>query len=193
MQTSNSQNQFFENLDNITSQQTERKEPDANTEKQFYDPTKKPGEENKPAPEQPKAVPLGKDGKPIDFDAAGRTTAYLVAGGIETIFTVTESILFHFWRFSNGEIKRAKEYLDKNEAGLPLKPEEKQLLAKFMRVREQHEKIRSRIPFPDDDIENMARGFKQYHVAKGTESDPSIILWVTIIRALAMRSTDIFM
>ncbi len=189
MQTSSNQSQFFENLNTITSENTERKNPDTTTEANFYDPKRKEGEVIPPAPETKVEPP-----KPvIDFDQAGRTTAYLVAGGIETVFTVGESLLFHFGRFSNGEIKKAKEYLDKHEAGITLLPKEKALLAKFLRIRDQHDKIRSRIPFTDDEIDQMAKGFKEYHKATGKESDPKIILWVTIIRALTMRSTDIFM
>ena len=186
---SSNKEEFFESLENITAQTTERKNPDEKTETQFYDPSRKEGEIPLQKPEQKPA-----EVKPtFDVDQAGRTTAYLVAGGIETVFTVTESLLFHFGRFSSGEIKRAKEYLDKMEAGEELKPQEKTLLAKFMRVREQHDKIRSRIPFQDEEIDQMSKGFKEYHKATGKESDPKIILWVTIIRALAMRSTDIFM
>lgn len=191
MQTSSNKKEFFETLDNITAETTERKNPDENTESQFFDPNRKEGEPPKPVSETTTTNTPPKP--PIDYEQAGRTTAYLVAGGIETVFTVTESLLFHFGRFSNGEIKRAKEYLDKHEAGETLTVKEKTLLAKFMRIREQHDKIRSRIPFPDEDIDQMARGFKEYHKATGKESDPKIILWVTIIRALAMRSTDIFM
>lgn len=187
----NSEEKFFVNLDTIVSENTERKNPDEQTESQYYDPSRKEGEQPKPNPE---TVTTNTPPKPtIDFEQAGRTTAYLVAGGIETVFTVTESLLFHFGRFSSGEIKRAKEYLDKHEAGEQLTTKEKVLLAKFNRIRDQHDKIRSRIPFPDEDIDQMARGFKEYHKATGKESDPKIILWVTIIRALAIRSTDIFM
>lgn len=182
------QEEFFTELDNITEQTTERKTPDVNTEALFYDPNRKPGEVAKPVTETPKAP----DQKPVDFDSAGRTTAFLVSGSIETLFTAVEAGVFHFARFSNGEIKRAKEYLDRMEAGMELKPEEKKLLAKFLRVREQHDKIKSRIPFTDDEIDQMAKGFAQYHKATGKESNPNVILWVTIIRALTMRATDIF-
>lgn len=191
MQTSSNKQEFFENLDTITSETTERKNPDLNTESQFYNPKFKEGET--PPIVNPQPTVTTPATPPINFEQAGRTTAFLVAGGIETVFTVTESLLFHFGRFSSGEIKRAKEYLDKHEAGIELTQKEKTLLAKFMRIRDQHEKIRTRIPFPDEDIDQMAKGFGQYHKATGKESDPKIILWVTIIRALAMRSTDIFM
>lgn len=189
MQTSNSQQSFFENLDNITAQQTERKEPDANTEKQFYDPNRKPGEQPA-APTENKPVE-----QPLNFDPlkSGQTSAYLAAGAIESVFTIVESLLFHYGRFSKGEITRAKEYLDKHEAGLPLEPKEKLLLAKFMRIREQHDKIRSRIPFPDEDIEAMSKGFAHYHKVTGKEMNPSLLLWATIIKALTNRTTDIFM
>lgn len=186
--SNNNGKEFFESLDSITAEKTERKNPDDQTEKQFYDPNVKEGETK---PEQDKKPEEGKP--PIDFDQAGRTTAFLVAGGIETLFTVAESLVYHFGRFSEGEIKRAKEYLDKHEAGDQLSSKEKTLLAKFIRIRDLHDKIRSRIPFTDDEIDQMAKGFKEYHKATGKESDPKIILWVTIIRALAMRSTDIFM
>lgn len=193
MQQLNNKEKLFANLDEITSEKTERKNPDENTESQYYNPNPEP------TPVANNANTTGNNtvdnNVPLSFDheKAGETTAYLVAGGIETVFTVAESLLFHFGRFSEGEIKRAKEYLDKHEAGIELDQKEKLLLAKFMRIREQHDKIRSRIPFPDEDIEQMAKGFAQWHKVTGKESNPNIILWVTIIRALAMRSTDIFM
>lgn len=196
-----SKNNFFESLNQIANDKTDRKEPGSqkDNEKKFYVP---PGEKasGETAEENPEEKTSGNsseekinEGNPnLNFDPkkSGETSAILFAGCCETVMMLAERLMLVYGRFTDEEKEKYVLIQDKDES--ELNPREKEINRKFVRILEKHVKIREKIDFSENEMEALAEGFAEHARITGKPANPKLILYATGVKALVSRSMDIF-
>ena len=121
---------------------------------------------------------------------SGETGAYLIGGGIETVFSLIERFVF-ISKFSKKEKERLVKIEDINDSDKT--SEDISLEKKFLRLSNKHDKIRANIPLSDIEHRNIANGLEEYAKITGKTFSPELLLWVTIIKAISDKTIDIFL
>ncbi len=189
---------FFKSLSDVTKEQTERKNPGENSSANTYIPkgekyTENPIDppENNPNPEPDKEVEPEKIKLPEErILSSGKTGAYLVGGIMETVFGLTERVVY-LSKFSEAEKNLILELQEKDEKEFT--DREKSLNRKFLAITKKHNEIRAKIPLDEKDEQALIEGFSEYTRATGKTLNPTLIIWSVVVKVMSNRAIDIFM
>lgn len=185
----------FKKLEDITAENTQRKEPTATEANQFYSPEsdKKPetipAQPNaaQPSPTQPALQPMKMDKERAQ--KSGRANAYIAGGVIENLFKCMETIRFSM-KFSSAD-KRKLLTLRLKDKNL-LTENEKQLQQNFLMLVEEHKEKEAKIPLTDRDKEALDYAYTLYAEITGKETDPALIKGAAILNLILSRALDIY-
>lgn len=185
-------------IDNVAKQQTERKEPKSNGAKPVE---QKPvdnsgqhkvefftgGEKKNEAPTEQTPVQLLTEDV---LTATGKTGAYLTESIHDTIFGLTERVIY-ITRFTAEE--KARLVIIDSLPASKLTPDDENLNRKFLAITKKHDKIREKMELDEKDKESLEYAFKEHARITGKPLNPSLILTSTLVKIICNRAIDIFL
>lgn len=187
-------------IDSIAGQSTERKSPPQskdtgtpiqpttvnNVKDETFSGTYDPENENKQNEETEQTTEADKK----SVEASGQVGAYLIGGMIETVFGLTERLVY-MSKFSREEKETILEIQEKDES--EFSEYDNKVNRKFLAITKNHEEKRKRIPLSTKDEEMLAKACEEYSRVTGKTMNPNLILWSSIIKIFASRGIDIFL
>ena len=183
----------FKNLDDITADKTERKEPgntSSSASSQFF--KSETEKEKEKTPEQP---PAPNSSGPVykmseeKANMSGEANAYIVGGSIEFFWGVVETIVNRM-SFSQSEKKHLLASRQKPKEKWT--QEDKTINEKFDDLFKVHQQRKKDIEITERENKAMVHAYSLYARVTGKETDPEMIKWAAIISIMGNKGLKIY-
>lgn len=184
----------FKNLDEITAEKSERKQP-ASPSNNFFNPKsieqKEPAQH--PAPSQPAQTQAQQPFVPkLDkarAEMSGAANAYIWGGTIEIFWGTIETIVNNF---SMSQAEKKLLIASRVKPQEKWTNEDKIINQKFNDLFKTHQERKKQIKLTEEENKALKYAYTLYAEVTGKETDPSAIKWAAIIRIMAGKGLDIY-
>lgn len=186
----------FATLDQIASENTERKTPGAaNSSESYYKPDQNSEAKNNTTQntdtQQTTASPAAiyKMSKE-EAEQSGKSKAIMIKGVIENVFGFAEVFRFKM-QVPKPKMQQFVQLKRKDKSTFT--EEEKSLFADFMEMVEEHKEKEKQISMTPDEVDALTYGYTMESLITGQKTDPRMVGWVTLVNAIVTRGRKIYL